>query len=187
MQEATCHIPHARHIGITVYVGVRWHQQNDHLSLRWIKPFGDLSRPFYDTLFSQVLGAFSELVLSVPHRRFRLPRVLRIRTNDKSPTPAFVADVGLSFQRCVRYNVLTSTSMDTQSIIDALDREIDRLQQARAILTTLPDSEPSKRGPGRPKSSTVAATPKRRVLSEEARARIAAAQKKRWAAKKKDK
>ncbi|MFN2974933.1 hypothetical protein [Terriglobus aquaticus] len=77
--------------------------------------------------------------------------------------------------------------MDTQSIIEALDREINRLKQARAILETLPNSEPTKRGPGRPKSSTVTAAPKKRIMSAEARARIAAAQKKRWAAQGKSK
>ena len=77
--------------------------------------------------------------------------------------------------------------MDTQSIIDALDGEIERLKQARAVLTTLPTSDVTKRGPGRPKSTTAAPTRKKRVLSDESRAKIAAAQKKRWAAKKRRK
>lgn len=75
--------------------------------------------------------------------------------------------------------------MDTQSIVDALDKEISRLKQARAILATMPHLNATKRSPGRPKGSSSSAAPKKRVLSDEARAKIAAAQKKRWAAKNK--
>lgn len=44
-----------------------------------------------------------------------------------------------------------------------------------------------KRGPGRPKKIASEPSNKKRVLSAEARAKIAAAQKKRWAAAKKAK
>jgi len=66
--------------------------------------------------------------------------------------------------------------MGTDSIVAEIDGEIARLNQVRAILVE--DQETV---------STVSTTPKRhykkRVLSEEARARIGAAQHKRWAKK----
>jgi hypothetical protein len=84
-----------------------------------------------------------------------------------------------------------------ESIIAALDKEIASLQQARAILSGL--AAPATQVPkatgrrGRPKGSknaaksvAVAPTPKakNRVLSEQGRARISAALKKRHAVKK---
>lgn len=72
--------------------------------------------------------------------------------------------------------------MNVTSILSVIDAEIARLQQARAALADLGGS--TKRGPGRPPKAA-APTRKKRVLSAEARARIAAAQKKRWAAAKK--
>lgn len=63
--------------------------------------------------------------------------------------------------------------MDTQSIIAAVDQEIARLQQVRAIL--------SGGGGGVPSPFRLR---RKRVLSPEARAKIAAAQRKRWAAQK---
>jgi len=65
--------------------------------------------------------------------------------------------------------------MDTAGIIQAIDAEIDRLRRARALLTE--DTQPLKRGA--PSSSG------RREVSAESRARMAAAQKARWAKKKK--
>lgn len=70
--------------------------------------------------------------------------------------------------------------MDTNAIVAAIDAEIQRLQDARALLT---GDAGVKRRPGRPKGS--AAGPAKRRLSPEARARIAAAQKARWAKTKK--
>jgi hypothetical protein len=72
--------------------------------------------------------------------------------------------------------------MDTASIIQEIDAEISRLEHAKAILS----GTAIKRSPGRPKRTeavlkTVAVEPTKRVLSVEARARIAAAQKLRWA------
>ena len=72
--------------------------------------------------------------------------------------------------------------MDTESIIQEIDSEISRLEQAKAILSGTVD----KRSPGRPKRAksvikTVAAEPTKRVMSAEGKARIAAAQKLRWA------
>jgi hypothetical protein len=72
--------------------------------------------------------------------------------------------------------------MDTTEIIAQIDSEIARLEQVKSILS---GSNPTttfkaKRGP---KAKTVPTqTPaKKRILSPEARARIAAAQKARWA------
>jgi hypothetical protein len=69
--------------------------------------------------------------------------------------------------------------VDTAEIIKTIEAEIARLEQARTLLnghTTTPKR-------GRPVSSKPAATvkPQRRKMSAEGRARIAAAQKARWA------
>jgi hypothetical protein len=72
--------------------------------------------------------------------------------------------------------------MDTVSIIQEIDAEISCLQQARAILASTED----KRVAGRPKltqalSSPVEDEPTKRVMSVEGKAKIAEAQKARWA------
>jgi hypothetical protein len=69
---------------------------------------------------------------------------------------------------------LIITAMDLEAIVQDIDAEIERLQRVRALLTS--HTAPLKRG--RP-------TRERRTMSAEGRARIAAAQRKRWAAKKK--
>lgn len=75
-------------------------------------------------------------------------------------------------------------TMNTRDILNALDAEIAHLQQARSPLTGL--SGPIRRGrPARPSSVTTNA-PKRRIISAAGRKRIAEAQRKRWAAQKKD-
>jgi hypothetical protein len=81
--------------------------------------------------------------------------------------------------------------METNSILATIDQEILKLQQARALLVTDVISEPVAKHRGRPKGSTnkkvelpVAKTAKR-AMSIEGKARIVAAQKKRWAAVKK--
>jgi len=66
--------------------------------------------------------------------------------------------------------------MNTQAIVADIDAQIAKLQEAKAVLIGL-DSVPVKSKVGRPK--------KRKKMSAEARATIAAAQKKRWAATKK--
>lgn len=73
--------------------------------------------------------------------------------------------------------------MTVTTILESLDAEIGRLQQARALLTDL-DAPLSPRR-GRPKGATTATLhpPKKRSLSPEARERIAAAQRERWAKK----
>ncbi len=75
--------------------------------------------------------------------------------------------------------------MDTKEIIAQIDTEIARLQQVKGILS----GTTTKAERGRPKKAS-AATPvvaKKRTLSAEARAKIAAAQKARWAKVKKAK
>jgi hypothetical protein len=66
--------------------------------------------------------------------------------------------------------------MNTNEIVLAIAAEISRLQQAKALLTDTSSLTHAKRKPGRP----VAAS-KRRGMSDAGRARIAAAQKARWA------
>ena len=73
--------------------------------------------------------------------------------------------------------------MNTASILAQIDAEILKLQEAKALL----NGAVSKKGPGRPKKSVAVAAPAKakttakRVLSPEAKARIAAAQQARWA------
>lgn len=72
--------------------------------------------------------------------------------------------------------------MDTVSIIQEIDSEISRLQQARTILT----GTATKRSPGRPKQAksglkTAAVESTKRVMSAEGKAKIAEAQRARWA------
>jgi hypothetical protein len=80
-------------------------------------------------------------------------------------------------------------SMNTEQIIFAIDLEISKLQQARALL--MGATGKAHKGPGRPKkNANVHVAPaikksSRKPLSTEAKASIAAAQKKRWAAAKK--
>jgi hypothetical protein len=68
------------------------------------------------------------------------------------------------------------------NIIEQIDTEISKLQTAKALLT----GAVTKSGPGRPKKSAgvsipVKAKSGKRVLSAEAKEKMAAAQKKRWA------
>jgi hypothetical protein len=61
--------------------------------------------------------------------------------------------------------------METTQILAEIVAEIERLEQVRTLLI----GATTKRGPGRP------AATKKRTLSPEARERISAAQRKRWA------
>jgi len=68
--------------------------------------------------------------------------------------------------------------MDTNRIIADIDTEISKLQQVRAILTSVG----VKKGPGRPKSTEPkVAKPTKRKMSAKGRAAISAAMKARWA------
>jgi hypothetical protein len=70
--------------------------------------------------------------------------------------------------------------MDTNSIVSEIDAEISRLHQVRALLTGT--STTAKRKPGRPAGTSLPKKTKAvRSLSAEAREKIAAAQKARWA------
>jgi hypothetical protein len=71
--------------------------------------------------------------------------------------------------------------MDHDTIVQAIDAEIRRLEQARALLTG--HTAPLKRG--LPRTTQPVATRKRRKVSAEGRARMVAAQRKRWAKVKK--
>ena len=73
--------------------------------------------------------------------------------------------------------------MEAKGIIAEIDAEIARLQQARALLS----GGTVKAKPGRPKGTASAGKPQRRkrVLSADARKRIADAQKRRWAERRK--
>jgi hypothetical protein len=99
--------------------------------------------------------------------------------------------------------------MNTNEILSAIDAEITKLQQARALLSGYSEPAAFRQGPGRPKKIATplktVATPSalkrgpgrpkkvempakavaKRTLSAEGKARIAAAQKRRWAAAKK--
>jgi hypothetical protein len=70
--------------------------------------------------------------------------------------------------------------MNTAELVQQIDLEISRLQKVRDLLS---DSSPTRAT--RTSSSGASPVRKKRTLSPEARARIAAAQKKRWAAQKK--
>ena len=82
-------------------------------------------------------------------------------------------------------------TMETNIILAAIDQEILRLQQARALLVTKVINEPAMKKRGRPKGPIskkgLPTAPKivKRTMSTEGKARIVAAQKKRWAAVKK--
>jgi hypothetical protein len=67
--------------------------------------------------------------------------------------------------------------MDTQSILATIDAEIEKLQKAKAVLSQVVKA-------GTVTKTAIKAT-KRPRLSKAARAKIAAAQRKRWAAAKK--
>lgn len=80
--------------------------------------------------------------------------------------------------------------MAVTDVVALIDAEIARLQQARTLLATIGNSvsAPARRR-GRPEQNAVAPLPstpakKKRKLSPEGRARIAAAVKRRWAKQK---
>lgn len=79
--------------------------------------------------------------------------------------------------------------MDVFLILQAIDDEINKLQEVRSLLANSsgPEAILARRGPGRPKKIAGASKPvqSKRTLSPEARKKIADAQRKRWAASKK--
>jgi hypothetical protein len=79
---------------------------------------------------------------------------------------------------------VTEENMNTELIIEQIDAEISKLQQAKLLLIeATAASGATKRRPGRPRTSKVVSA--RRVMSAEGKARIAAAQRLRWAKSKK--
>lgn len=79
--------------------------------------------------------------------------------------------------------------MQVNRIIQEIDAEITRLQQARALLLGGEISAPKKIAPGRPAAAAAAKAPKaskrKRRLSAEGRKKIADAMRKRWAERRK--
>ena len=84
--------------------------------------------------------------------------------------------------------------MEVSLIIAGIDEQIQKLQQARAVLSGVSTAPSAKSGRGRPKGSkNVAAAPvaaapavaRKRKLSPEGRKRIADAMKRRWAERRK--
>ncbi len=73
--------------------------------------------------------------------------------------------------------------MAIENILAEIDAEISRLQQARALLATLGAATTNAGRPAK-KAPAKAKTRKKRVLSTEARKKIADAQHRRWAAQK---
>jgi hypothetical protein len=73
--------------------------------------------------------------------------------------------------------------MAIDSVIAQIDAEIARLNQVRSLLSSAGKSTAAARN-GRAKKSPARSTRRKRVLSPEARKRIADAQRKRWAAQK---
>ena len=73
--------------------------------------------------------------------------------------------------------------MEVSKIIAEIDAQIDKLQQARELLSGL--SNIGSKGPGRPKGSKNAGPGKKRKLSPEGRKRIQEAMKRRWAERRK--
>jgi hypothetical protein len=76
--------------------------------------------------------------------------------------------------------VCQTTIMSVENILAALDIEIETLQRARQVLTSLASGKRRKAEKFKP-AGKPANKRKRRKLSAEARARIAEAQRKRWA------
>jgi hypothetical protein len=71
--------------------------------------------------------------------------------------------------------------MQVEEIIASIDQEIARLKQVRAILSGSASTQAGNPNAGKKRAR------KKRTLSPEARKRIAEAQKKRWAAQRKNK
>lgn len=74
--------------------------------------------------------------------------------------------------------------MAIESILAQIDEEIAKLTQIRALLATTGSAQKKITEPKSTKALAKAKGKKRRVLSPEARKRIADAQRKRWAAQK---
>ncbi len=93
--------------------------------------------------------------------------------------------------------MLREEYMDVQAIIDDIDRQFVQMRRVRELFVSIMEGDaPAAKRPGRPKGPSNRATgkgatatkktpkPAKRTMSAEGKARIAAAQKKRWAAQK---
>jgi hypothetical protein len=69
--------------------------------------------------------------------------------------------------------------VEVREILDNIDREIERLKTARALLAGAPSARRGK------KAAPASGTGKKRTMSTEGRRRIAEAMKRRWAERKK--
>jgi hypothetical protein len=83
----------------------------------------------------------------------------------------------------VSVTVCYSVSVKTTELLAAIDAEIARLQEARDALAGMSGAKPRGRLPASASASKIIR--KKRTLSPEAREKIAAAQRKRWAKQKK--
>jgi hypothetical protein len=70
--------------------------------------------------------------------------------------------------------------MDRNQILQSIDEEISRLERAKELLTAINGHRPFAG------AKSAASTPKKRILSADARNRIAQAQKRRWAKQRKE-
>ncbi len=91
-----------------------------------------------------------------------------------------------------RFFCVKLITMPNKDVLAAIDKEIARLQQARDILAGESEAPIERRRktankPAAETKRTAKSTGRKRVLSPEARKRIADAQKKRWAAQKAEK
>ena len=77
--------------------------------------------------------------------------------------------------------------MDTNEILDQIDSQIAQLKEARSLLTGTTATKVKRGRPNKASVAVIAPVAAKRVLSPEARAKIAAAQKARWAKVKKAK
>jgi hypothetical protein len=77
--------------------------------------------------------------------------------------------------------------VEVRRILDEIDSQISKLQQARALLagTTAPAGRGRPKGSKNTASAAPAKPPRKRKLSPEGRKRIADAMKKRWAERRK--
>ena len=79
-----------------------------------------------------------------------------------------------------------SEAMEVSNILASIDTEIAKLKAAKETVSALQGDRvktTSKFSPGRPKSSTLSESKPKRKMTPDGRARIAAAQKARWANK----
>jgi hypothetical protein len=82
------------------------------------------------------------------------------------------------------YRFVRKEEMDTQGIVGQLRQELTRIDAAIAALENLDGTRPRRGRPPKSAQPSQAITPRRRTMSASARAKIAAAQRARWAKQK---